>query len=152
LFGRREVFVWSSAQRRHRKRRSVTKIATGHGPRSDHRDEGDPPLQILANDTVALVERYQPVADNRVIDVGGLPGSFAKAFRDAGDECVLVDSLWDLLSGRGRTLGYGVLGDGMNLPSADCAFDAGHSFKVLEHVVKPRDYHRVYHCQMDQST
>ncbi len=95
---------------------------------------------LLADDTVALVERYEPVSGQKVLDIGGGPGYFAKAFRRAGAASFFVEPFWDALTPRGRSLGYGIVGDGMRMPFADGTFDISHSSNVLEHVTHPKDF------------
>jgi glycosyltransferase involved in cell wall biosynthesis/SAM-dependent methyltransferase len=95
---------------------------------------------LLANDTVDLVGEYEPVLGQRIIDVGGGPGYFAQAFRRAGAESVFVEPFWDPMTDQGRSLGYGVLGDGLCLPFADATFDISHSSNVIEHVAEPHTF------------
>jgi glycosyltransferase involved in cell wall biosynthesis/SAM-dependent methyltransferase len=101
-------------------------------------DDPDGFYALLADDTVDLVKDYQPVEGQRVIDVGGGPGYFAQAFRRAGAASVFVEPFWDAMTAPGRSLGYGVIGDGMNLPFPDGAFDVSHSSNVIEHVTDPQ--------------
>ena len=95
---------------------------------------------MLADDTVLLVRDYEPLDGKRVLDVGGGPGYFAQAFRRAGADSVFVEPSWDALGEQGRKLGYGVIGDGIQLPFADRAFDVSHSSNVLEHVTDPQGF------------
>lgn len=82
----------------------------------------------LAADSVALVSRYAPLAGRRVLDVGGGPGYFARAFEDAGARYVSVDA---------RPVGT-VCGDASALPVRDGVVDVCFSSNVLEHVPDPR--------------
>lgn len=82
----------------------------------------------LAADSVALVGRYAPLAGRRVLDVGGGPGFFARAFEEAGARYVSVDA---------RPVGM-VCGDALALPVRDRAVDVCFSSNVLEHVPDPR--------------
>jgi SAM-dependent methyltransferase len=93
---------------------------------------------LLADDTVELVKRYSPVIGHRVVDVGGGSGYFAEAFRRAGSESVFVEPFWEEMTPAGQALGYGIIGDGMQLPFADGEFDISHSSNVIEHVTEPR--------------
>jgi glycosyltransferase involved in cell wall biosynthesis/SAM-dependent methyltransferase len=95
---------------------------------------------LLANDTVDLVEDYHSVDGQRVVDIGGGPGYFAQAFRRAGAESVFVEPFWESMTERGRELGYGVIGDGLQLPFADGSFDVSHSSNVIEHVRDPEAF------------
>ena len=95
---------------------------------------------LLAEDTVSLVQEFHQVPGSKVLDVGGGPGYFAQAFRRAGALSVFVEPFWDALTEKGRALGYGVIGDGLNLPFADGTFDVTHSSNVIEHVTDPRRF------------
>ena len=103
-------------------------------------DDPDGFYTLLANDTVALVDRYHPLAGERVLDIGGGAGYFAKAFRRAEAESCFVEPFWDELTAAGRGLGYGVIADGMRLPFADGTFDVTHSSNVIEHVTDPMTF------------
>jgi glycosyltransferase involved in cell wall biosynthesis/SAM-dependent methyltransferase len=117
-------------------RRSFTLLK---GFRTQYEDPDDF-YTLLADDTVSLVGRYEPVKGQRVIDVGGGPGYFAQAFRRAGAESCFVEPFWESLTEAGQSLGYGIIGDGLTLPFADGTFDISHSSNVLEHVVDPRKF------------
>jgi SAM-dependent methyltransferase len=101
-------------------------------------DDPDGFYTLLADDTVALVDRYQSVLGQRVVDVGGGPGYFAQAFRRSGAASCFVEPVWAAMTASGRGLGYGIVGDGMKLPFADGMFDISHSSNVLEHVTDPK--------------
>ncbi len=94
----------------------------------------------LAEDTVQLVARYEPVKGKRVIDIGGGPGYFAKAFRRSGAMSCFVEPFWDQMTDGGRLSGLGIVGDGMDLPFADSTFDISHSSNVIEHVLQPKRF------------
>ncbi len=115
-------------------RRSVNLL---NGFRTQY-DEPERFYEYLADDTVALVEQYDSVHGKRVIDVGGGPGYFAKAFQRAGADSCLVEPFWDALTDSGKSLGFAVIGDGMQMPFADGVFDISHSSNVLEHVFQPK--------------
>jgi SAM-dependent methyltransferase len=103
-------------------------------------DDPDGFYTLLADDTVQLIENYHPVSGQRVIDVGGGPGYFAQSFRRAGAKSVFVEPFWESMTDSGRSLGYGVIGDGTTLPFADAAFDVSHSSNVIEHVTDPEAF------------
>jgi len=117
-------------------RRSFTLLK---GFRSQY-DDPEGFYTLLADDTVELVDRYHPVSESRVVDVGGGPGYFAEAFRRGGAESVFVEPFPQEMGGRGRSLGYGVVGDGLKLPFADGTFDISHSSNVAEHVTDPHAF------------
>lgn len=115
-------------------RRSV-KLFKGFRTQYDDRDGF---YTFLAEDTVAIVERYEPVGGKTVVDVGGGTGYFAKAFRRAGATSCFVEPFWDALTESGEPLSYGVIGDGMRMPFPDETFDISHSSNVIEHVLQPK--------------
>jgi glycosyltransferase involved in cell wall biosynthesis/SAM-dependent methyltransferase len=94
----------------------------------------------LADDTVDLVKEYHPIPESKVVDVGGGPGYFAEAFRLAGADSVFVEPEWEAINERGVQPRFGIIGDGLELPFADGAFDIGHSSNVLEHVTDPKRF------------
>jgi SAM-dependent methyltransferase len=100
-------------------------------------DDPDGFYNLLARDTIALIERFEPVASRRVLDVGGGSGYFAEAFRRSSAESVFVEPLWDEMTDVGRKLGFGVVGDGCHLPLGSASFDIGFSSNVIEHVRDP---------------
>jgi glycosyltransferase involved in cell wall biosynthesis/SAM-dependent methyltransferase len=101
-------------------------------------DDPDGFYAMLGDDTVATIERYHPLAGALVVDVGGGPGYFAEAFRRGGAASVFVEPYWDEMTAPGRSLGYGLVGDGLALPFAEGTFDVAHSSNVIEHVTEPR--------------
>jgi SAM-dependent methyltransferase len=101
-------------------------------------DDPDGFYTMLADDTVELVDEYESVAGQRVADIGGGPGYFAQAFRRAGAQSVFVEPYGEAMTEVGRSLGYGIIADGLSLPFADGTFDITHSSNVLEHVVNPK--------------
>jgi SAM-dependent methyltransferase len=72
-----------------------------------------------------------------VLDVGGGPGYFARAFRAAGAVYHAVDADLGELSAVERPGPGTVLGSGMALPIRDGAVDVTYSSNVLEHVPDP---------------
>ena len=100
-------------------------------------DDPDEFYTFLADDTIALIERYQAVAGMRVVDVGGGSGYFAEAFRRAGAASVFIEPEWNEMTEVGRRLGFGINGDGCQLPLADGSFDVSFSSNVVEHVKDP---------------
>jgi SAM-dependent methyltransferase len=94
---------------------------------------------LLARDSAREVARFADLPGAVVLDVGGGPGYFARAFEGAGARYAGLDaSVGELTSGppdlgRSNT----VLGDGMRLPVASGAVDIAYSSNVLEHVRDP---------------
>lgn len=94
--------------------------------------------QALAQDSVSQLARYAELAGARVLDVGGGPGWFAEAFRQAGARCHVVErDDTELPAGGWPATVSGVLADGTALPFPDAAFDVCFSSNVLEHVREP---------------
>ena len=126
------------------------------------RHEQDDPerfYRTLALDTAHRLTGATPLFNRTLVDIGGGPGYFADAFREAGARVVLVepeaaDPLPDRLAQpddalsaaerHERTVWPGrllpretIAGDGMALPLADGSADVVFSSNVLEHVVDP---------------
>ena len=93
----------------------------------------------LAADSVAQLSRWTPLAGRIVLDVGGGPGYFADAFREAGATYLAVDADAGELAARGRPGPGVVLGSGMQLPVRTGSVDVCFSSNVLEHVRRPWD-------------
>src|SRR5690606_37653205 len=69
----------------------------------------------LAADSVAQVRRFAELSGAWVLDVGGGPGYFARAFRAAGARYTPLDADLGELSGLGDPEPGTVLGSGMEL-------------------------------------
>lgn len=91
----------------------------------------------IADDTVHLVRRHAVLEGADLLDVGGGPGYYARAFRAAGARCILVDADLRELSSRGRPDRAAVIGDAARLPLPDGAVDIVFSSNLLEHVDNP---------------
>jgi SAM-dependent methyltransferase len=79
-----------------------------------------------------------PLAGTRILDVGGGPGYFGRAFADAGvDNYVTCEPDVGEMAAAGIRLASSVRGSGMDLPFADSAFDLTYSSNVAEHVCDP---------------
>jgi SAM-dependent methyltransferase len=102
-------------------------------------EQGDPArfYSALAHDSVGQLSGYLDLAGRRVLDVGGGPGYFRDAFRDAGATYLALDADVGELSGLGGISAGTVIGDGMRLPFRDDSVDLCYSSNVLEHVVHP---------------
>ncbi|WP_291479235.1 class I SAM-dependent methyltransferase [Corynebacterium sp.] len=100
----------------------------------------------LAEDTVGLVADLVHGADGgtlagrRILDVGGGPGYFGRAFSAAGvgaGDYVTCEPDVGEMAAAGIRLRSSVRGSGMDLPFADDAFDVTYSSNVAEHVPDP---------------
>ena len=102
---------------------------------------------LLADDTVRQLGQYAALDGRTVVDVGGGPGYFVRAFRAAGARALCVDADAGELSGlggpgggpgRGKAEQGSVLGSALALPLAAGSVDVCFSSNVLEHVPEPR--------------
>lgn len=102
-------------------------------------EQSDPDgfYSTIADDTVALVRRHTDLAGADLLDVGGGPGYYTRAFRAAGARCLLVDADRDELTSRGPADRAAVQGDARRLPLADDSVDIAFSSNLLEHVDDP---------------
>ena len=91
----------------------------------------------LAQDSALHVAQYADLQGALLLDVGGGPGYFRDAFRDAGATYLALDSDVGELSGAGEVGAGTVIGSGMQLPFADSCVDVCYSSNVLEHVPEP---------------
>ena len=99
----------------------------------------------LAADTVGVLSAVWAdagdtgsLAGTRILDVGGGPGYFARAFASAGvDNYVTCEPDAGEMSAAGIRVSASVRGSGMDLPFADAAFDLTYSSNVAEHVPDP---------------
>jgi arabinofuranan 3-O-arabinosyltransferase len=102
------------------------------------RSDPDTYYRTLAQDGLGQVRDFTEVAGRTVLDVGGGPGYFADAFRDAGATYVPVEYMWSETTARGEVDRSAVIGDGMALPIRTAAVDICYSSNTLEHVREPR--------------
>jgi SAM-dependent methyltransferase len=102
-------------------------------------EQSDPDhfYSLLAADSVAEMARWCDLRDLDVVDVGGGPGYFADAFRDAGARYAGVEPDAGELTSRGAAGGNALRGSGLELPLADASVDVAYSSNVLEHVPDP---------------
>lgn len=106
----------------------------------DFRHEQSDPARFytaLARDSVLQVGQYHDLDGQVLLDVGGGPGYFRDAFRDAGATYFALDSDVGELAGAGAIGAGTVIGSGMRLPFADASVDVCYSSNVLEHVPDP---------------
>jgi SAM-dependent methyltransferase len=100
-------------------------------------DDPDGFYRTLADDSVRQLSRFARLDGSLVLDVGGGPGYFRRAFTAAGARYVAVDSDVGEMSARGVPEPGSVLGSGMALPIRDGVVDVTYSSNVLEHVRDP---------------
>ena len=101
----------------------------------------------LAEDTVGLLSDIWADAGDtpslkgtRILDVGGGPGYFGRAFAAAGvapGDYVTCEPDVGEMAAAGITLASSVRGSGLDLPFADDVFDLTYSSNVAEHVNDP---------------
>lgn len=91
----------------------------------------------LAEDSAAQVASYAELDGAVVLDVGGGPGYFRRAFAARGARYLALDADVGELSGAGDIAPGTVIGSGMALPFADGCIDVTYSSNVLEHVNDP---------------
>lgn len=103
------------------------------------REQVDPDhfYSLLAGDSVDQVSRYTSLLDATVLDVGGGPGYFRRAFEAAGADYLWVEADVDELMARGVREPGAVLGSALALPFRDGSMDVCYSSNVLEHVLDP---------------
>jgi SAM-dependent methyltransferase len=103
------------------------------------REQADPDAfySLLAGDSVDQVTKYASLLDASVLDVGGGPGYFRRAFNAAGARYTWVEADVEELLARGVREPGAVLGSALALPFHDGAFDVCYSSNVLEHVTDP---------------
>lgn len=88
----------------------------------------------VAEDAVRQVAAYTAVGGRTVLDVGGGPGHFTRAFRARGAACYLFEPDRAAVCGRGEAPRGAVIADGFRLPVRDAGADICFSSNVLEHV------------------
>jgi SAM-dependent methyltransferase len=94
---------------------------------------------LLAQDSVALVQRHGPLQGRSVVDVGAGPVEFAAAFCAAGAHYVAVDS--DPAAIHPSTgNAAAIVAKGERLPLGTGSVDVAFSSNVLEHVTDPAGF------------
>jgi SAM-dependent methyltransferase len=103
------------------------------------REQSDPAVfyTALAADSVRQVQHFTALDGRLLLDVGGGPGYFRRAFEQAGARYVAVDADAGELSAVEPPGPHTVLGSGMALPVRTASVDIAYSSNVLEHVVDP---------------
>ncbi|HEU5475405.1 MAG TPA: class I SAM-dependent methyltransferase [Actinophytocola sp.] len=102
-------------------------------------EQSDPDhfYRTLADDSVRQVASFTPLDARVVLDVGGGPGYFSDAFRNAGAHYLGIDPDVGELSARGRPGTGMVRASGTELPVQTGSVDLCYSSNVLEHVAEP---------------
>jgi SAM-dependent methyltransferase len=102
-------------------------------------EQSDPErfYRLIADDTLSLVLSHRGVEGLTVVDVGGGPGHYARAFREAGARCILVDVDLDEIRARGADARDTVVGTAAQMPLPDASVDLVFSSNMLEHVRDP---------------
>lgn len=90
--------------------------------------------ELIAEDTMALIEPHTALEGLRVVDFGGGPGYYSQAFRRRGAWTVLVDADIDEIRLHGRRTPGSVVGLAEQAPLADESVDLAFSSNLLEHV------------------
>lgn len=89
----------------------------------------------VANDTITLITRHEPLCDRLVLDIGAGQEQFGRQFAERGARYVAVDLEREALV-PGPDMGA-VVGRGEQLPFADASADIVMSNNVMEHVRRP---------------
>jgi SAM-dependent methyltransferase len=106
----------------------------------EFRNEQSDPARFytaIAEDSAAHLLRHAALEGRVMLDVGGGPGYFRRAFSDAGAHYLALDADAGELAGAGEIAPGTVVGSGMQLPFRDDAVDVCYSSNVLEHVPDP---------------
>lgn len=85
----------------------------------------------------AATPRSHILAGQKILDVGGGPGYFGLAFKEAGAWYVPCEPDVGEMAAAGIELASSVRGSGLDLPFADNSFDITYSSNVAEHVPDP---------------
>jgi SAM-dependent methyltransferase len=93
--------------------------------------------RLLATDSARQLARFTDLSGALLLDVGGGPGFFADAFREAGARYVGLDSDVGEMHAHGLRHEGSVVASGTALPFADAVVDVCYSSNVLEHVATP---------------
>jgi SAM-dependent methyltransferase len=91
----------------------------------------------LAEDSVAQLSRWADLDGATLLDVGGGPGYFARAFRAAGATYVGLEPDAGEMAARGAPEPGTLRASGEALPVRTAAVDVCYSSNVLEHVRRP---------------
>lgn len=105
-------------------------------------EQSDPDgfYNLIADDSVFLVQQHTGLAGKSVADFGGGPGYYSEAFQRQGAHTVLVDADIDEIRVRGRRTPGSVVGLAEQSPLASESVDIAFSSNLLEHV---RDFGHV---------
>jgi SAM-dependent methyltransferase len=95
---------------------------------------------LLAQDSVALVQRHGSLRGKTVVDVGAGPVEFADAFCRAGARYLALDSDQTAIRPAGVAGSAAVVAMGARLPLRSSSVDVAFSSNVLEHVTDPAGF------------
>ncbi|WP_295628166.1 bifunctional 2-polyprenyl-6-hydroxyphenol methylase/3-demethylubiquinol 3-O-methyltransferase UbiG [uncultured Corynebacterium sp.] len=87
--------------------------------------------------TGASSRTRSPLTGTRILDVGGGPGYFGRAFARRGVDYFTCEPDVGEMAAAGIRLDSSVRGSGLELPFRDGAFDMTYSSNVAEHVAEP---------------
>ena len=104
----------------------------------NEREDPEPFYTVLAREVVAdLDERYGPLAEQAVLDMGCGPGIYTRRFRAAGADVIPLDNSLDELELGGPAPEGAILADAGKTPLADESVDGVFSSNMLEHTPDP---------------
>ncbi|MET0449806.1 MAG: class I SAM-dependent methyltransferase [Aeromicrobium sp.] len=90
---------------------------------------------MLADDSVALIERHESCAGALVLDLGAGPSQFAERFRSAGAHYIALDHDETVES----VARDGVVADAQRMPIRSGSVDIAFTSNLIEHVERPVD-------------
>jgi len=93
--------------------------------------------RLIADDALALIEPHRAVDGLTVLDIGGGPGHYTRAFREAGARCLLLDIELGEIAVTGADAEDTLVGTAARLPFPDDSVDLVFSSNMLEHVRDP---------------
>jgi SAM-dependent methyltransferase len=100
------------------------------------REQSEPDFfyDLIAADTVALMQPHVDLDGASVADFGGGPGFYSQAFRRRGARTVLIDADLEEITLHGRRPAGAVVGRVEQAPLANGSVDVAFSSNLLEHV------------------
>ena len=83
---------------------------------------------------LALVRRYVPLENRRILDIGCGLGMYVRKFRELSDEVYGIDVEFERVAQGSKSVPHLAVARGEDLPYRDCTFDVVFLNEVLEHV------------------